>query len=338
MGGRDPAAELRRERQRRRARCRRDRRRHHQRFARAPVRVRLARAAPSPTAFRARTVLGTLSVDTRRFPEGTQGLVVQAHDTAGNVGNSPAVTARIDNTPPARVDVAVEGGEAWRNTNDFVVAWTNPPEGDRAPIAGAGYKLCAAGAGSCTPRTASRRATSRGSASRLRRRASGRCRCGDGMPPATRPRRRRRCRSRCATTPSRRSWGSSRRPPADPTLVAVAVTDRVSGLASGSIEISPSGSGSLAGAADAEVGKPTGRPDRRRRASRGQLRAASARRRPGAQRGVDRSPARRPADDAHAAAADRVDDAGGLRAHPHGAGRRSAGTASACESGARSPC
>ena len=36
---------------------------------------------------------------------------MQAQDTAGNIGDSPAVTARIDNTPPGRVDVSVEGGD-----------------------------------------------------------------------------------------------------------------------------------------------------------------------------------------------------------------------------------
>ena len=117
------------------------------------------------------------------------------------------------------------------------------------------------------------------------------CRCGDGMPPATRPRRRRPCRWRCGTTPRPPQLGFESPVAADPTLVAVAVTDRVSGLARGSIEISRERLGRLAGAADPDVGKPTGRTHRRRRASRGRLRGASARRRPGGQRGVDGSPA-----------------------------------------------
>ena len=185
---------------------------------------------------------GTLSVDTRPFPEGTQGLVVQVHDTAGNVGNSPGVTARIDNTAPARVDVSVEGGEAWRNTNDFVVGWTNPPEGDRAPITGAAYKMCPAGAGSCTGGQRAGSNLSRfdiaapapgeWAVSLWRRDAAGNeTETAASVPVALR------------YDPEPPQLGFE--PPAagDPTLIAVAVTDRVSGLASGSVEISASGSG-----------------------------------------------------------------------------------------------
>ncbi|HTE63318.1 MAG TPA: hypothetical protein VK631_23385, partial [Solirubrobacteraceae bacterium] len=60
---------------------------------------------------------GRINVTTTEVPDGTQQLAVRAQDTAGNIGDSPAVTARIDNTPPGRVDVGVEGSEAWRNRN-----------------------------------------------------------------------------------------------------------------------------------------------------------------------------------------------------------------------------
>ena len=93
---------------------------------------------------------GHIDVDTRRFADGSQPVVVQVQDTAGNFGASPAVTARIDNTPPARVGVGVDGGDAWRNQNNFSVAWTNPPENDRAPIVAADYKLCPVSGGSCS--------------------------------------------------------------------------------------------------------------------------------------------------------------------------------------------
>jgi hypothetical protein len=185
---------------------------------------------------------GQLSIDTRRFPEGSHGLVVQAHDTAGNIGNSPAVTARIDNTAPARVDVGIEGGEAWRNTSDFVVGWSNPPEGDRAPIVAASYKVCPAGAGSC-----SRGQQAGGNLSRFgiaapapgewevslwRRDAAG----NETEVAASVP-------VRIRYDPEPPQLGFEPPSAADPTLVAVAVTDRVSGLAGGSIEISASGSG-----------------------------------------------------------------------------------------------
>ncbi len=58
------------------------------------------------------------------------------------------MVARIDNTPPARADVAVVGGVAWRNRNGFLVQWANAPEPDRAPIVGIDYALCRVG-GAC---------------------------------------------------------------------------------------------------------------------------------------------------------------------------------------------
>ena len=124
----------------------------------------------------------------------------------------PPVTARIDNTPPGRVDVSVEGGDGWRNRNDFAVAWANPPEVDRAPIAAVGYKLCSVQRGAAA--VGSRRAaTSRASVCRCRHRASGHCRCGAVTPLETKARRPPPCRSRFATTPSRRSSVLSRRRP-----------------------------------------------------------------------------------------------------------------------------
>ena len=82
--------------------------------------------------------------------------------------------------------------------------------------------------------------TCRASASPHRRPANLRCRCGAGTPPGTRPMPRHRCRSRFAMTPNRPQLAFEPPSTADPTMVTVAVTDKVSGLASGSIEISPS--------------------------------------------------------------------------------------------------
>ena len=93
---------------------------------------------------------GSAAVKTGDFPEGTQQLAIQAQDTAGNVGASAPVTVRVDNTPPARLSVGVDGGDAWRNQAGFSLSWTNPAENDRAPIAAAEYKLCPASGGSCS--------------------------------------------------------------------------------------------------------------------------------------------------------------------------------------------
>ena len=186
-------------------------------------------------------------------------------------------------------------------------AWTNPPEGDRAPIVAASYKLCPAGGGSCT------RGEQAGSnLSRFGARRSGAGRV-DRVAVATGCRRQR-DRGRgvgtgrlCATTRSRRSWAFEP-PAADPTLVSVAVTDSVSGLGERLDRDQPRAARDLAGAANAEGRQPAARPDRRRRAAGGELRAA--RERP-TRRATRRRPiaGRRPTDDAHAAAAHRVDHA-----------------------------
>ena len=225
---------------------------------------------------------GQITVDTRRLSEGTQPLVVQAQDTAGNVGDSAPVTARIDNTAPAAGERRVEGGDAWRNSNDFALTWTNPPEIDRAPIAAAAYKLCPAGAGSCTqgeqageaiarlagpsPRTGRVDRLDLASRRRGQRRSGDRVGSGDAAlrpgaaaagvrrrrRPATRRSFRRRSRTRSPGSPRARSRSAQR------------------------VE-------HLADARHPEGRQPARRADRRRRAARRQLRAARDRPRPGAQ-------------------------------------------------------
>lgn len=185
---------------------------------------------------------GRINVDTTTLTEGTQALQVQAQDPAGNVGSSSAVTARIDNTPPGRVDVGIEGGDAWRNRNDFRMTWSNPTEPDRAPIAAAGYKLCRVGAGSCD------RAQQAGgdisgfgvavpapgewTLSLWRRDAAGNESEDAASVPVT-----------LRYDPEPPQLAFEPQSATDPTFVAVSVTDQVSGLAGGAIEISPSGSG-----------------------------------------------------------------------------------------------
>ena len=126
--------------------------------------------------------------------------------------------------------------------NDFVVAWTNPPEGDRAPIVAASYKLCAAGAGSCSRGEQAGENLSRFGVSApapgeftlslWRRDAAGNeTDAAASVPVALR------------YDPEPPQLGFEPPSAADPTLVAVAVTDRVSGLAGGSIEIGAIGSG-----------------------------------------------------------------------------------------------
>jgi hypothetical protein len=184
---------------------------------------------------------GHLDIDTHRLPEGTQPLVVQAQDTAGNVGNSPAVTARIDNESPGRIDVTSDAGDQWRNQSAFVLTWANPAESDRAPIVAAEYKLCAAAGDSCTTAEQAGNDIARlpvqvpgagpWTISVWRRDAAGNADPAAASVPVT---------LRYDPEPPQvRFDGPSA---SDPTLVSATVVDKVSGLADGAIEISAAGS------------------------------------------------------------------------------------------------
>ncbi len=194
--------------------------------------------APAPCA-NGRGQIGVFN--TTRVPEGTQSLQVQAEDTAGNPGTSAPVTARVDNTAPPRVDVGVVRGEAWRNTNDFALAWTNPYEGDRAPIFAARYSLCVAGTTNCTANEVGGLGISgmpvavpapgQWTVAVTRRDQAGNLDEHAASTPVT-----------LRYDPEPPTLGFEPTAAADPTQVAVDVTDKVSGLAGGSIEISRQGS------------------------------------------------------------------------------------------------
>jgi len=178
---------------------------------------------------------------TAALTEGSHALQVQAEDTAGNPGISAPVTARIDNGAPARVDVAVVRGEAWRNTNDFALAWVNPDEGDRAPIAAARYNLCTAATTNCTANEVAGLGISalpvavpapgQWTVAMARRDQAGNLDEHAASTPVT-----------LRYDPEPPTLGFEATAAADPTQVAVQVTDKVSGLAGGTIEISRQGS------------------------------------------------------------------------------------------------
>lgn len=184
---------------------------------------------------------GQITVKTKPLAEGTQHLFVRARDTAGNPGDSAPVTARIDNTAPPRVDLILNGGEQWRNRNDFAVSWVEPPETDRAPIAAATAKLCPAAGGGCH-QTEHAGTDISGLPSQVpgpgewklsvwRRDAARNEDANLASVPVT-----------LRYDPEPPQLGFEPSPAADPTTVSVQVTDRVSGLADGSIEISRVGS------------------------------------------------------------------------------------------------
>jgi hypothetical protein len=78
--------------------------------------------------------------------DGPHVLRVAASDPAGN----PSATQRqvlVDNTPPDPIVPVVVGGSSWRRSNDFLVRWTDPVTA-AAPISRVHWKLCLPG-GAC---------------------------------------------------------------------------------------------------------------------------------------------------------------------------------------------
>ena len=182
-------------------------------------------------------------VDTQNRPEGSQPLYVSAEDAAGNSADSPTVTARIDNTPPGAVGVGLEGGEAWRNRNDYDVAWDNAPEPDRAPISAAHYRICHVGGGECVaggqPGASIARidhltvpAPGEWELRLWREDAAGNQQPANASLPV-----------RLRFDPEPPQLGFEAPSLADPTRVSVQVTDPISGLGGGEIAISQVGSG-----------------------------------------------------------------------------------------------
>ena len=89
---------------------------------------------------------GQITVNTLELPDGTQ----PARGTGSGRRRQPRELRQRSphgstTRAPGRVDAGVEGGEQWRNQNNYGVTWSNPVEGDRAPITAAIYKLCPAG-------------------------------------------------------------------------------------------------------------------------------------------------------------------------------------------------
>lgn len=187
---------------------------------------------------------GPIDVNTAEAPEGSQPLTVVAEDAAGNRAESTALTVRIDNAAPGAVPVGVGGGETWRNANDFDLAWTNTSEGDRAPITVAHFRLCRADGSDCSngDRTGAGIATIDNLAVpspgewelRLwREDAAGNQQSANASQPV-----------KLRFDPEPPQLGFENPSAEDPTRVSVLVTDRISGLAGGGIEISRAGSGS----------------------------------------------------------------------------------------------
>jgi hypothetical protein len=184
---------------------------------------------------------GSLAVDTTALGDGTQSMVLQAEDAAANLGGSPPLTVRVDNTAPGAVPVAIDGGDSWRNRNDFDIAWTNPDEGDLAPIVASRYRLCPIGRTECiTDRRVGEvsrfsdfavPSTGEWQLSIWREDAAGNHQPANASVPVT-----------LRYDPEPPDLGFEEPSSSDPTLISAVVTDNASGLASGQIELSAAGS------------------------------------------------------------------------------------------------
>lgn len=87
-------------------------------------------------------VEGVHQIDTTRLSDGPHLLHQCEYDFAGNAGCTPARTLRSDNTAPgAPRGLDVTGGEGWRRTNGFRLAWTDPDQGVAAPIVASRYRV-----------------------------------------------------------------------------------------------------------------------------------------------------------------------------------------------------
>jgi hypothetical protein len=185
---------------------------------------------------------GRVEVDTTKLGEGTQPLVVRATDAAENVGESPAVTVRVDRSAPAAPAVSVEQGEGWRSQNSFAVAWQNPDEGDRAPITAAHWRLCRAGGSACTSGSQAGAGIARLADLKVPGPGEWDLRVVREDAAANRN-------DDYASQPVRLRWDPEApqlafeaAPSGDPTRVSVAVTERISGISGGQIELSAAGS------------------------------------------------------------------------------------------------
>ncbi len=186
---------------------------------------------------------GHVQVETERTQEGSVPMFVTAQDAAGNSADSATVTAHIDNTPPGVTSVGVEGGEAWRNRNAFDLAWQNAPEPDRAPIVAAHYRVCRAGSDECVSDNRSGSSIARLEGETVpspgewelrlwREDAAGNQQPENASLPV-----------KLRFDPEPPKLGFEAFSASDPTRVSVQVTDPISGLGGGEIEISRAGSG-----------------------------------------------------------------------------------------------
>jgi hypothetical protein len=87
-------------------------------------------------------LVGYYPISTRTFSDGPHTVGHCATDFAGNVNCLPTRQVLIDNNPPAHPrELALAGGDPWRRSNDFDLAWINPDQAPASPIGGASWRI-----------------------------------------------------------------------------------------------------------------------------------------------------------------------------------------------------
>lgn len=169
--------------------------------------------------------------------DGPHSIAIEAIDSAGNAQRD-VHTVSLDNSPPSQPEhLMVAGGDGWRSANAFDVSWGNPAADDGSPIAGAEWELCSKDGTTCDHGSAT--GANLTSLTGLKAPSAGewtlrvwlRDDAGNADPktaaaPVT---------LRFDDEVPQASFANP--DPGAPTRVAVDVTDNVSGLGSGSIEL-----------------------------------------------------------------------------------------------------
>jgi hypothetical protein len=87
-------------------------------------------------------VSGSAAIDTTRFSDGPHSLRHCVTDFAGNPSCTVDQVFYVDNNPPAHPrGLALSGGDIWRRSNDFDLAWANPDQGVASAIGGASWRI-----------------------------------------------------------------------------------------------------------------------------------------------------------------------------------------------------
>lgn len=84
-------------------------------------------------------------VDAGGLSDGAHALVVEVTDASGNVSRVFGSLGADNNPPGPPRRLGVDGGDGWHAANAFTLRWQNPPQENRAPIAGAAYRICPVG-------------------------------------------------------------------------------------------------------------------------------------------------------------------------------------------------